>query len=85
MADGAGTAAVIGGLVMIATAGIPVLFLAGQDKPEDKAARASGIEAGLKSEMGEAAFEEAMMEVVEDEPAVEAAGDDAAPKQRGSI
>ena len=63
MADGAGAVAVAGGLVMILTAGIPVLFLS---KEKDNAAhRAAGLEEGLKSEMGEAAFDEAMMEEVE--------------------
>ena len=88
MAEGAGMAAVAGGLVMILTAGIPILFLSGKDKPDDSATRAAGLEQGLKAEMGEDAFNAAMMEevgeeVVADEPTAE--DDDAEPKQRASI
>jgi hypothetical protein len=137
MAEGAGMAAVAGGVVMILTAGvssqrrkpidsacsftpssehahrwdaqltvfrtgserrkkalesprrqIPVLFLSGNKKPEDEATRAAGLEDGLRSEMGEEAFDEAMMEVVDELPEA-AAGDAAATdddsKKRASI
>jgi len=88
MAEGAGMAAVAGGVVMILTAGIPVLFLSGKEKPEDEATRAAGLEDGLRSEMGEEAFDEAMMEVVDELPEA-AAGDAAATdddsKKRASI
>ena len=84
MAEGAGTVAIVGGLATILLAGLPVLFLSSKDTQEDKATRAMNIEAGLKSEMGEAAFSEAFMEEVAeaDLPPPE---DDGAPKQRGSI
>ena len=61
MAEGAGTAALIGGVVMILTAGIPVLFLSGKDKPDSSATKAAGLEQGLRAEMGEAAFEESIL------------------------
>lgn len=86
MADGAGTAALIGGLVMILTAGIPVLFIV---KEKDSAAeRAAGLEAGLRQEMGEEAFSASMEEEVVEEvatPPAASSSDDDEPKQRASI
>ena len=69
---------------MILSAGIPILFLSGKDKPDDKATRAAGLEEGLKSEMGEEAFNAAMMEEVGEELPV-STDDDGEPKQRASI
>ena len=83
MADGAGTAALVGGVFMILTAGIPVLFLSGKDKQEDASTRASGLEQGLRSEMGDAAFEESLMEAVDVDEVVAASGDDDV--KRGAI
>ena len=87
MADGAGTAAVIGGLVMILTAGIPVLFLSQKDKGEDKGTRAANLESGLRAEMGDSAFEESMMEEVDEPVAEEPKADDGddEPKKRVAI
>ena len=82
MADGAYPVMIAGGLVAILSAGIPILFLSGKGEQEDKATRAANLERGLRSEMGDDAFEEAMMEEVEiieeDVPPTEG-------KQRGSI
>ena len=85
MADGAGLAAVAGGVVMILTAGIPILFLSGKDEKEDAATRAANMEAGLKSEMGQEAFDEAMMEVVEEAVVDEVVEDDGKEKKSASI
>ena len=76
MADGAGVVAVFGGLVMILTAGLPILFLSkdGANEMDAKLAKANkmaGLEQGLASEMGEEEFakmmEEGGMEEVPDE------------------
>ena len=84
MAEGATTVAIVGGLATILLAGIPVLFLSGQGNQDSKAERAAGLEAGLKSEMGEAAFQEAMMEEVA-EADLPPEDDDGAPKKSQMI
>ena len=84
MAEGATTVAIVGGLATILLAGIPVLFLSGQGNQDSKAERAAGLEAGLKSEMSEAAFQEAMMEEVA-EADLPPEDDDGAPKKSQMI
>lgn len=73
MADGAGMYALIGGILCIATAGIPILWLS--NEKDTKAERAAGLEAGLRSELGDAAFEDSLMEVVDEVPEA-SSGDD---------
>ena len=75
MADGAGLVAAAGGIVMILTAGIPILFLRG-DKKEDAASKLAGLEQGVGS------MEEVMDEIYEEEAPAPAADTD---KQRGTI
>lgn len=78
MKDGAYTVAIVGGLVAILTAGIPVLFLAGKDKGDDDATKKANLEKAL------ADFE---IEV-EDAPLVDPVVDGAATeesKKTGSI
>ena len=66
MADGAGTVAVLGGLVMILTAGIPVLFMSKDEKKDDAATRMATLEQSLTSELGEEELAAMMMEEVEE-------------------
>lgn len=62
MAEGAYTVAIVGGIIAILTAGIPVLFLSGKDKQDDAKTKMENLEKGL----AETEFEG--MEVI-DEPA----------------
>ena len=47
MAEGATTAALIGGVVAILTAGIPVLFMVGNDDKKGSAEKLAGLERGV--------------------------------------
>jgi len=47
MAEGATTAALIGGVVAILTAGIPVLFMVGNDDKKGSAKKLAGLERGV--------------------------------------
>ena len=85
MAEGATTVAIVGGLATILLAGLPVLFLSGKDKQEDASTRAANLEAGLRSEMGDSAFEDSMMEEVAEADLPPTADEGDEPKQRGSI
>jgi len=64
MAEGATTAAIVGGLVTILFAGLPILFLKGKEGPDDAATKLANLERGVGSTMD---MEEVDMDMMDEE------------------